>query len=207
MESERSLWAASLVLLAIAFLCGAYIALYRGPTVLAIGAVGVLVALLYTAGSRNIKSLGLGELAVFLVYGPLMTVAAYFVQTGLFSWASLAASLPVGIVMALILLSNNIRDIKADAGARVRTLAVRIGAGQAKTLFYILTAIAYALAAIFSILGAMPITSLIVLASVPYAFYMARKAVAAKAIPNNSAELVSRFALIFGILFAVGIVL
>ncbi len=206
-STERQLIWASAILAAIAAACGAYIALHRGFIVIEAGIVGALAAVFYTAGRRSIKSVGLGELLVFLIYGPVITVSAYFVEAGSFSYAAAAASIPVGLVIAMILLANNIRDIKADSSSGLSTLAVRLGARKAKRIFNAMAFWVYGTVVLFSLAGAMPIYSLVTLASVPYAIGISGRVASSQDIPYNSAEQVSRLALVFGILLALGLVL
>ena len=74
---------------------GLYIVSQVGWPILAVGAASVLAAYLYSAGPYPLGKLGLGEATVFLFMGPVMVMAAYYVQTGELSWAALWISLPV----------------------------------------------------------------------------------------------------------------
>ena len=66
---------ADLVILAI--LVGA-----RGLVVLAFGIAGVVLNVAYTAPPLRLKKRGLGELDVFLVWGPLMIAGTFYSATG-----------------------------------------------------------------------------------------------------------------------------
>lgn len=204
--TERQLLTASAILIFIAASCGAYITYLRGFPVAAASIVGILAAVMYTAGRKNIKSIGLGEALLFMIYGPLMTTMSYFVESGHFSYTVLAVSIPVGLSISMILLANNIRDVKADSEAGLLTLPVRIGAKNAKFLFRIMAVAIYAFIIVYFVAGLMPIYSLIVFLSAPYGISTAQS-ITNKFAPNNSAELVSRFSTAFGILLVSGIAL
>src|SRR5260221_9273441 len=58
---------------------GAYLVAERGPLALALMAAGAFFVLFYT---YPLKYIGLGEVAVILVWGPLMIGGTYFIVTG-----------------------------------------------------------------------------------------------------------------------------
>jgi 1,4-dihydroxy-2-naphthoate octaprenyltransferase len=100
--------------------------------VLALGAAGVLLGVLYTAPPVSLASRGLGELAVALGFGPLVTAGTYLVQRAAAAGeASIPVeawvlSIPVGALMAAVLYVNEVPDLPWDAQAGKRTLAVRL---------------------------------------------------------------------------------
>ncbi|KAJ4463140.1 putative dihydroxy-2-naphthoate octaprenyltransferase [Paratrimastix pyriformis] len=86
-------------------------------------AMGVL-GYMYTAPPVSFKSIALGELIVFFLVGPLLTLTTYFFQTGEISpFVVLYAGIPVGFFSAGVLFCNNVRDRDADRSARIYTLA------------------------------------------------------------------------------------
>ena len=206
-STERQIVLASVAFIAIAALCGAYISLLRGPLVILAGLVGVLAAIFYTAGKRNIKSLGLGELLIFAVYGPVITISSFFVESGTFSYLALAASIPVGTLIALILFANDLRDIKSDSDAGLLTMAVRLGAKRSRILFGSLMVMSYASVVVFVAYGLLPLYAAITIVSVPYAMLITGVIASPRNAPSNAPQLSLRFASIFGILLALGIIL
>ena len=100
---------------------------------------------------------------------------------------------------------NQMRDVKADAEAGMSTLSVRMGAGRAAVLFRASLVLAYLAVAAFALARVIPIASLLALASAPYAFLLAGRITGPEGVPPNSAELVSRFAIVFGALLAIGV--
>lgn len=117
---------------------GGYLTYAAGPMVLVLGVFGVLAGYFYTGGVRY-KYFGWGELAVFLVWGPVMVTGAYYVQTGSLALSPVLVSLPLGLLVALTLLANNLRDREYDEDAGVTTLANLLDEKDAVVLYLLLT--------------------------------------------------------------------
>ncbi len=202
---ESHLKLSMLLFFLIALACGSYIAYYRGIIILVLGLAGASITLLYTIGKARLRFPGYGELATFLTYGPLLVSSAYFVNAGSFSYRALFVSVPIGISIMLILLSNNIRDIAADKKAGLITLANSLGKKKAFFVFSVFLALIYVFVILLSFMHVISYWALISLLSVPYAWHIARKHM--KSMPANSAALVSNLAFLFGILLSLGIAL
>jgi 1,4-dihydroxy-2-naphthoate octaprenyltransferase len=125
--------AAAGYLLAIA--AGLAIAAFREPAVLGFGVAGVALAFFYHAPPFKLSYRGFGELAVAVVYGPLIAVGAYVVQRGAVDPGILRASLPLGLLIAGFLWVSEFPDYRADLGAGKRNLVVRLGRVRASRLF------------------------------------------------------------------------
>ena len=119
---------AGLVLVA---LCGAW-------WLLLVGAASIVAAWLYTGGPRPYGYAGLGEVFVFVFFGPVPVIGTAYVQTLSISAADVVASIGVGILTCGILVTNNLRDIPGDTAVGKRTLAVRVGAGPTRVLYAVL---------------------------------------------------------------------
>src|SRR4030042_1739677 len=63
-------------------LFGLLLVAFSGPLLLWIGIGGVIVVIFYTAGPAPLAYLGLGEIAVFIFMGPLMTLGTYYARSG-----------------------------------------------------------------------------------------------------------------------------
>src|SRR5439155_943477 len=81
--------------------------------------------------------------AVFLGFGPIMALGAYYVQARHFSWEAVYASVPVGILVALILYVNEVPDRPGDAAAGKRTLPVRLSKEAVVALYALSVAAAF----------------------------------------------------------------
>lgn len=102
-----------------------------GLTVL--GAAAIWAAMHYTLGRNPYGYRGLGDLFVFLFFGLVAVIGAYFITAGtLDSGLLLLPAAAVGAFSVAVLNVNNIRDLKTDAGKRT-TVALQLGERRAKT--------------------------------------------------------------------------
>ena len=120
---------------------GLYLAFVGGWPILAIGAISIVAGFVYTGGPWPLGYHGLGDLMVFVFFGVVAVVGAYYLQAETVSAVAFVAAVPVGLLVTAILVANNLRDIETDARAGKRTLAVRLGE-RATRLQYILFVLA-----------------------------------------------------------------
>ena len=126
-----------------AVLCGVYLIAVAGWLLLAVGAASILAGVLYTGGPRPYGYEGLGELFVFLFFGLVAVTGSYYVQRRALPWEAFVLAVPVGLLIAAILVVNNVRDIETDRRAGKRTLAVRLGRERTRVLFTAMVALAF----------------------------------------------------------------
>jgi 1,4-dihydroxy-2-naphthoate polyprenyltransferase len=126
-----------------AVLCGAYLIAVAGWLLLAVGAASILAGVLYTGGPRPYGYEGLGEVFVFLFFGLVAVAGSYYVQRKALPWEAFSLAVPVGLMIAAILVVNNVRDIDTDRRAGKRTLAVRMGRARTRVLFTAMVAAAF----------------------------------------------------------------
>ena len=166
---------AAYLLYAIAIIAGIYLAVLRGWTILTIGAIGVLASITYTAPPFKYKYIGLGEFSVFLMWGPLMVEGSYFVQRQVLTKSAFWVSLPFGALVALVLLVNNLRDMKDDEKKGIRTLPLLIGRSNGVRLYVALVIIAYMSILWMAFMGPLQRWSLIVFFSLPLAYRLLKQ--------------------------------
>jgi 1,4-dihydroxy-2-naphthoate polyprenyltransferase len=166
----RQMQLMSLAFYAVGLGIGIYLAIATAfwPLVI-IGVLGALISYFYTAPPLRLVHRGLGEITVFLGFGPVMTMGAYYVQAQRWSWEALYASIPVGILCALILYVNEVPDRPGDAAAGKRTLPVRLSkkaviAGYAGSVL-----LAFGLIAGGAISGFLPRPTILALLAAPLA--------------------------------------
>jgi 1,4-dihydroxy-2-naphthoate octaprenyltransferase len=151
------------------------LAVRGSPALLAIGIVGFVVSIGYTAPPLKLVYRGLGEVAVAVGFGPLMLLGAYVVQTrGALAWEPLVASLPIALLVALILYVNEIPDRRADARAGKRTLPVRLPRSVVVGGYRAAAAAAYAIVVVAVLVGLLPVPALLVLLTIPLAVEVSR---------------------------------
>ena len=200
---------AGLALMAFVAAIGLYLAALRGTPVLVLGILGVLGAYFYSGRPIAYKYRALGDPAIFLLFGPLMVVGAYYVQARAIELIPMLYALPVGCLVTAILHVNNGRDIPYDSRGGGTTVAGALGLGGAKVLLYALLAAAYLLVIAGVLSGTFVRWSALALLSAPLGWNLA-KAVAAA---NASQDLVmldiaaARVHLVFGLLLVLGVLL
>ena len=127
----------------LAMLCGIYLVAVAGWPLLLVGVLSILAGAAYTGGPRPYGYVGLGEVFVFIFFGVVAVTGSYYVQIQELPWIVFALSVPIGLLGAVILLVNNIRDIDTDRRSGKRTIAVRLGRERSRTLFACLVLGAY----------------------------------------------------------------
>ena len=146
--TERAMWTACCIALAISILLGAILCWIGGWTIVAIGLTAILFAWLYTATPYSLSYLGIADIFVFLYYGVIATWGTVWLQykaTGLtFDLSQMKpiyAGAVCGLISMCVLFINNIRDIDDDRLVGKRTLPVRVGKPAALGLLGIIVAL------------------------------------------------------------------
>jgi 1,4-dihydroxy-2-naphthoate octaprenyltransferase len=204
--SMRALLAEALLFISSAGICGLALAVFRSPHIYWICGLGLLLGFFYTGWPVGYKYKALGEVGIFGIWGPLMFLGAYAVQKGTLSWKPVAASVPFGILVALVLFANNMRDIEHDARSGVRTLGTVMGQRGSLVTYGILMLSAYAYVGVAVALGLLSPWLLVVLISLPMAVGLLRGFVK-KGVPEAADAITAKLDTVFGLLFVVGLVL
>jgi 1,4-dihydroxy-2-naphthoate octaprenyltransferase len=134
---------------------GIYFIALRGWGAVWLTVAGAVLLYAYDAAPRALKEIGLGEIAAFLVWGPLMIGGGYYVITGHWSGDAFLASVPYGLGVMSILVGKHIDQRAFDISQDQRTLPVLMGEGGARllnrsavALMYVITAVAVATGAL-----------------------------------------------------------
>ena len=174
----RQVLAAAITCLVLAAVVGLYLnAVTGGWVLLAVGAVGMLIAWSYSAPPfRFGHHSGLGELVCVLGCGPVIAFGAYFVQARAFSWAAVVASLPIGILMGLVLFINEFHDVHADRAVGKRTLVVVLGTRASSVVLALALATTYLLTIALVVSGVLAPVSLLGLVTLPLAVFATARA-------------------------------
>jgi 1,4-dihydroxy-2-naphthoate octaprenyltransferase len=192
---------------ALATLIGVYLTTIAGPTIVAIGVVSIAAAIAYTGGPWPLGYHGLGDVAVFVFFGPVAVVGSTFIQVGSAPALAWIAAIPVGGLATAILVVNNLRDIETDRATGKRTLAVRLGRGGARAEWAVLVAGAYSMTIAAGFFFGMWPWILLPWLSAPRALSLWRVVRSTESGPelNEALAGTAQLGAIFSLLFAIGL--
>ena len=187
--------------------------------------LGSLLSFFYTATDCNLKSLALGDVTIFVCFGPLlMAFTGYYFPQCLSVWLSYYNSINVtthienpdilpwfpmlslytilvGTLTECILHVNNSRDIEMDKEAKIQTVAIILGYEKSRRLFCLMLALCYGLSLFltFNYHGG----NILALLTLPITFQLVKrfKPISMDGIDENMAQL----HLIYGLLTIVGV--
>jgi len=201
--SPKTILNYGVVMLAIGILLGWFLFIHTGPDLLWIGGIGVLATFFY----YKLKFAAFGDLVIFIIYGPLIGLGTAFVMTNQLMWNVVLLNIPIAFLVVNILHANNMRDIRDDSRAHIRTQAMVLGMEKAKVQYLILAVGAYVSVILMVVFGMVSPLTLIVFLSLPIELKNLKQMKKAevenpeliKNLDADSAQLV----LIFSLLFAV----
>jgi 1,4-dihydroxy-2-naphthoate octaprenyltransferase len=201
---QAVLWV-SAGLYAIAAIIGLALIVLKGAGLLWFILLGAIASFFYTAGPIKYKYLALGELAVFLMWGPVIVGGTYFVQRGSLSPDAVLISVPFGLLVALVLLANNLRDIDYDRSAGIATLGTLLGQQKTRVLYQGLILLAYLAIALLIALKILSPWGVLVFFSAPVAFRLIRTL--QREIPNDADARTAQLDTLFGVWLIIGLIL
>lgn len=114
-----------------------------GIIMLALGAAAIIAAIKYTVGKNAYGYHGLGDVFVFLFFGLLSTMGAYFLMTHAVNSLVMLPASAIGFLSSGVLNLNNMRDIENDKNCGKNTLPVKLGILQAKIYHFLLIIAAF----------------------------------------------------------------
>lgn len=176
---------ASMILFVLGAAIGLLLTYLTGIWLLIIGLAGLFIGVFYTTGNRlSFKYNALGDLAVFMDFGILGSLGAWYVQTGQLSWIPVVWAIPMATLVIAILHANNWRDIKTDTKGNIITIASLLGDKKSLRYYGVLIygpfimVLGLILVPYFLIPDAafMPFTFLITILALPLAIGLWRKA-------------------------------
>ncbi len=213
--SRNTFYMYIIVTLLFAVACGLFLILRTDKVTLYLMLTGILFLLFYT---WPLKYIGLGELTVVMVWGPLMIGGAYYVTSnGLWSWDVIYLSLVYAIGPTSVIFGKHIDKSDKDLEKRVFTIPVLLGEKASRFATIGIWLLQYILIALFIYKGILGISFLIVFFAIPKYVQTAKEFLKPK--PINPAQGIkttwplyfASFAFVynrrFSILFLTGLIL
>ncbi|HET7034710.1 MAG TPA: 1,4-dihydroxy-2-naphthoate polyprenyltransferase [Thermomicrobiaceae bacterium] len=200
---------ATIVTFGLALLIGLYLVAVGGWPILVIGLASILAGLAYTGGPWPLGYHGLGDIFVFVFFGVIAVAGSAYLQTGDLSTLALAASIPVGLLVTNILVINNLRDLATDRAAGKNTLAVRLGPNPTRVQYALFSVVAYVVPALLIVAHLAPLWALLPWLTLPLAARLTSTVLGGMTgrSLNRVLQLTGQLHLLFGILFALGLLL
>lgn len=202
---------AGIITFIVGFALGLILVYVRGLDILYLGLAGLIAGVFYTMKPFQFKYIALGDVLIFLAFGPLLVLGAYFGLTGDMNWDIVWISFPISFLVVGILHANNTRDIQFDKQAKIKTFAGIIGLKGAKFEYYFLIAGAYISVIVLILSNITDWYTLIVFLTLPVAIKNIKQI--SKASPEHLEEIAmldvmtAQLHMQFGLLYIIGILL
>lgn len=207
--SPKTMLNATILTMALAFIFGLYLVWVGGWQILILGLLSLLFGILYTGGPYPLGYNGLGDIFVFIFFGIVAVMGAYYVNALEWSVASFWGSLAIGALCTNILVINNLRDVEQDAKVGKRTLGVLFGDTTLKWEYTIMLVLAFSIPPHFYFQLNYPVWVWLPFLSLPLAIIHATKVWKETHKPNLNKvlEQTAQFMAIFALLFSIGIII
>jgi 1,4-dihydroxy-2-naphthoate octaprenyltransferase len=140
-EMARPTWSMAWITLGITALSGLYFVILRGPGILPLGLLGLVLLYAYTPWLTRHPFLCL--IAPGLGFGPLMVLSVHFALTGAYSWTAFVASLVPFFLVSDLLLLNQFPDVEADRSIGRRHIPILFGRRRASLVYNLFLLLAY----------------------------------------------------------------
>ncbi|MEH7304328.1 1,4-dihydroxy-2-naphthoate polyprenyltransferase [Neobacillus drentensis] len=191
----------------IALLLGVYICANSSWWLAVVGLICMAVGYFYTGGPFPIAYTPFGEILSGFFMGMLIILISFFIQTGTVSSTSILVSVPSMVLVGMIMLSNNIRDLDGDKENGRKTVAILLGKKGAIYLLIGMFTFSFLWVLGLITIGVLPVWAALVILSAPKAI-KATKGFIENNIPIKMAPAMKATAqtnTIFGFLLAIGI--
>ena len=161
------------VFMGIAATMGAVAILARDLRILWWVAAGLVIGVSYSGGPLKLGYRGLGELVIFLMFGPLLMTGAYYAITGTVDWKIGSLSIAVGLLVTNIVYSHSVLDSVPDQKMGKKTMAHLMGSAKGQIVFSaLLNTLPYLIVAAAVIFGKMHPAYLAVLLVFPVSMWL-----------------------------------
>lgn len=203
--SKSEVLVESLIMYFLAFICGLILIVYFSNKIIYICIIGLLISIFYTGKPISLKYRALGELAVFVIWGPLMVSGAYIVQRDMFSLDALLISIPQGLLVALVLFANNARDTKYDESRKIKTIGMLQSGERNIKIFILFLGFTYIYTLFMILFNIVSPVGIIVFLSIPVAITLLKKF--KNSFTDNADALTAKLVNIYGGLLCITLLL
>lgn len=101
-----------------------------------LGFLALIAAITYTISPKKTRKpygyIGLGDLSVFIFFGLISVIGAFYLQTLQLNYIALLPAIACGLFSSAVLNINNLRDFDTDKKCGKQTLAVKLGEQNAR---------------------------------------------------------------------------
>lgn len=147
----------------------------RGWNILWWAAAAAVIGESYSGKPLKLGFHGLGELVIFLMFGPLLMTGVYYSITGGLDWKILWLSMAVGMLVTNIVYSHSVLDAVPDRKMGKKTMAHLMGSGRGQIVFSaLLNTLPYLMVATGVALGQMHPAYLAVFAVMPVSLWLVK---------------------------------
>lgn len=173
--TPRQLLVALCVFLAIAALMGGIVLWIRGWKIALWALAALVIGVSYSGGPLKLAYRGLGELVIFVMFGPLMMTGVAYAITGTVSSQIIWLSVAVGLLVTNIVYSHSVLDSIPDAKMGKKTMAHLMGGFKGQIfLSALLNTLPFILVIVAVILGELHPAFLSVLLVFPLAIWLVK---------------------------------
>lgn len=175
-EATRSdLLKAVAVFLFCAALMGAAVIAVRGWNIIWWVIAGLVIGVSYSGGPLKLGYRGLGELVIFLMFGPLLVTGVYYAITGTLDWKMVCLSVSIGLLVTDIVYSHSVLDAVPDSKMGKKTMAHLMGSAKGQIAFSaFLNTVPYLIVVAGVVSGQMHPAYLAVLLVLPVSLWLVR---------------------------------
>lgn len=202
----KTVWTWAVALYVTALVLGLLLVIFRDPWLLLMGFLAIGAGFLYAGGPFPISATPFGEVFVFMIMGPLEITATELAAGGRITPMAWVASVPVGFLVAGILLGNNLRDRIKDGGYGRRTIPVVLGHQKGFVVISAVVLAAYAAVLLGVLTHHLPLATLLVFLGLPLAFSTLKTLHHEEGL-KKAVPLMGRLHVISGLLLALGLLI
>lgn len=153
-----------------------YLAFQVNIIVLWIAFLGAIISIFYSVKPLRFAYHGIGELMMFIGYGPVLTAWAYLIHSAQLSSNILLVGAIPGLLMWTMILINEIPDYEEDRAGGKKNIAYRLGPKNTKNLFIASLVVLYVYILGLLLAGVLPAASALAFVGIPLAVKAARVA-------------------------------